>query len=105
MSTNLNTLIIIVCLILALAIFVSVAFGCAFRKRREGFENVKTDKKNTKKSDETNGLSKFENKLLTGLSTGSISAEEIEKFIKDGSFTKDNLSNMIQHVEKLKNKK
>jgi hypothetical protein len=104
MKTDFNTLIMIVCLVLALAIFVSVAFGCAFRKRREGFEN-KEEKTNANTSVSSNGLSKFENKLLEGLSGGNISTETIEKYIKDGSFTKENLSNMIKHVENLKNKK
>lgn len=105
MKTDFNTLIMIVCLVLALAIFVSVAFGCAFRKRRETFENKKDEKNNSVSTTTNNGLSKFENKLLEGLSGGTISSEIIEKYIKDGSFTKENLSNMIKHVENLKNKK
>lgn len=97
MANNLDNILLFVSLFLALAIFVSVAFGCAFRKNSmfESFAN--------KKKGSGNGLSKFENQLLEGISSGKIGAEKIEQFIKSEKFTKDNLSNMIKHVEKMKN--
>ena len=107
MKTSFDTIILFACLFLAIAIFFSVAFGCAFRKRKEHFENKKNDKndKNDKKDKKDNGLSKFENKLLTGISAGTITEKQIASYIKGGDFTKENLANMITYVEKTKNTK
>jgi outer membrane lipoprotein-sorting protein len=88
---NFNTLILYVTLFLALAIFISVLFGCAFRKNKESFTNAK------------NGLSKFENQMLQGISGGNIGADKISELIKRGKFTQKNLENMIKQVEKMKN--
>lgn len=99
MKSNFDTLILYVTLFLALAIFMSVAFGCAFRKSTEQFSNKKGGNKGG------NGLSKFENQMLDGISAGNIGAEKIEEYIKSGKFTQEHLSNMIKYAEKMKNGK
>lgn len=94
---NIDTLILYVTLFLAIAIFMSIAFGCAFKKTTEPFAN--------KKKAGNLSLSKFENQMLDGISGGSIGSDQLEKYIKDGKFTQEHLSNMIKHVEKMKNGK
>lgn len=99
MKSNLDTLILYVTLFLALAIFISVIFGCAFRKSSEPFANKKGGKDNSK------SLSKFENEMLDGISAGRIGADKIAEYIKSGKFTQEHLSNMIKYAEKMKNGK
>ena len=50
-------------------------------------------------------LSKFESGIIQGLSSGKMSNADIEKFIQNGQFTKENLNNMISAVEEQQNKK
>lgn len=50
-------------------------------------------------------LSKFESGIIQGLSSGKMSNADIEKFIQNGQFTKENLNNMINAVEEQQNKK
>jgi len=125
--TNINTILTYVSLILAIAILLSVIFGCYFKKsniehfsslkksEEEKSKEKKTDEKDLKnkitntvaykKDSETDsGLSKFESGLVEGLSSGKMNSKDIETHIKSGEFTKENLENIITHIEKLQNK-
>lgn len=122
--TNINTILTYISLVLAIAILLSVIFGCYFKKRNvEHFSTKDKDKKKDEKipditnkvvepkkipddksSDKDSKLSKFESNLIDGLSSGKMNNKDIEKHIKNGTFTKQNLENMINHVEKMQNK-
>ena len=128
--TNINTILTYISLILAIAILLSVIFGCYFKKKNvEHFSSLKKDdeekmkeeknkKKNNKddlknkitntvvKDDDKNesGLSKFESGLVEGLSSGKMNSKDIETHIKSGEFTKENLENIINHIEKIQYK-
>jgi cell division protein FtsN len=111
--TNVNTILIYVSLLLAIAIFCSIVFGCYFKNHKiEKFSDTKDSKNNTKSTikdskdkEEKKVLSKFENDILTKLSKGDMDNEEVEKLIKAEKFTKDNLSNIIEHLEQKISKK
>ena len=132
--TNINTILTYISLILAIAILLSVIFGCYFKKKNvEHFSSLKKDdeekmkeEKNKKdknkdnkndlknkitntvvyKEDDKNesGLSKFESGLVEGLSSGKMNSKDIETHIKSGEFTKENLENIINHIEKIQSK-
>lgn len=116
--TNINTILTYVSLILALTILLSVVFGCYFKKNKlERFANSDKDSAKDPKKDKDpkrdpkdakkdgSKLSPFESKLIKGLGDGTVDHKEIENFIQQGTFTKENLENMIAHVEQFKNKK
>ena len=127
----------LISLVLVLAIFFMVLFGCQFRKYRkiERFSNNKESKKVNKEEDdeeeneETNEesnkptqkkqiekkpeefnnsdklavLEGFEGQILNGLKDGSLTTNDKEKLIDKGTFTRENLENIISYVEKVKN--
>lgn len=127
----------LISLVLVLAIFFMVLFGCQFRKYRkiERFSNNKESKKVNKEEDdeeeneETNEesnkptqkkqiekkpeefnnsdklavLEGFEGQILNGLKDGSLTTNDMEKLIDKGTFTRENLENIISYVEKVKN--
>ena len=126
-------------LVLVLAIFFIILFGCQFKRYRkvERFSNkkdfkkeepieeededeideTKTEKplKKEKETDESSNnedgkkeetketLEGFEGQILEGLTTGSITSKDMDKFINAGTFTRENLENIISYVEKFKN--
>jgi hypothetical protein len=129
-------------LVLVLAIFFIVLFGCQFKKYRklERFSNKKEFKKeepiqeeeedepsnyeDEKKEEtkETKGpketkepkeskepkettdiLEGFEGQILEGLTSGTITSKDMDTFISAGTFTRENLENIISYVEKFKN--
>jgi hypothetical protein len=126
-------------LVLVLAIFFIVLFGCQFKKYRkvERFSNKKDFKKeepieeeeeeeinepktekplkkekemdeplnkdNEKKEETKETLEGFEGQILEGLTTGSITSKDMDTFINAGTFTRENLENIISYVEKFKN--
>jgi len=129
-------------LVLVLAIFFIVLFGCQFKKYRklERFSNKKEFKKEEpieeeeedepsnnedekkeetketkgpketkepKKSKEPNEtfdiLEGFEGQILEGLTSGTITSKDMDTFISAGTFTRENLENIISYVEKFKN--
>jgi hypothetical protein len=123
-------------LVLVLAIFFIILFGCQFKKYRkverfsnkkdfkkeepieeedeEEIDETKTEKKE-KETDESSNkedgkkeetketLEGFEGQILEGLTTGSITSKDMDKFINAGTFTRENLENIISYVEKFKN--
>jgi FtsZ-interacting cell division protein ZipA len=133
----------LISLVLVLAIFFMVLFGCQFRKYRkiEKFSNNKESKKVNKEEDdeeekeetneekeETNEesneqtqkkqiekktdknnnsdkpvLEGFEGQILDGLKNGSLTTNDMEQLIDKGTFTKENLENIIAYVETFKN--
>jgi len=58
------------------------------------------DKEEFSKKDVLEG---FEGEILSGLTKGTITSSDMDKFINAGTFTKDNLENIISYVEKFKN--
>jgi uncharacterized membrane protein YraQ (UPF0718 family) len=124
--TNINTILLYISLILAIAILFSIIFGCFFKKRKienfateskandvaekkKGDNKKDDDKKEASKTDDDktkSKLSHFESSIVDGLSTGKMSSKDLEKYIQNGKFTKDNLENMISYIEeKQKDKK
>jgi uncharacterized membrane protein YraQ (UPF0718 family) len=123
--TNINTILLYISLVLAVAILFSVIFGCFFKKRKiekfatdskeAGNDLAAVSKKDDKKKDDKkvshnadkkkedskteSKLSQFETSIVDGLSSGKMSSKDLEKFIQDGKFTKDNLNNMISYIE------
>lgn len=121
-------------LVLVLAIFFIILFGCQFKSYRK-IEKFSTkelqketqievdddeEKENTeekkdkplkandvkKEKDEDkipDGLEGFEGQILEGLTSGSITSTDMDKFINAGTFTRENLENIISYVEKFKN--
>jgi hypothetical protein len=123
-------------LVLVLAIFFIILFGCQFKRYRkverfsnkkdfkkeepieeedeEEIDETKTEKKE-KETDESSNkedgkkeetketLEGFEGQILEGLTTGSITSKDMDKFINAGTFTRENLENIISYVEKFKN--
>lgn len=112
-----NNILSLLSLVMALAILFIVLFGCQFKKYNsfEGFENEKKeDNGKVKQSENTvtaasldakpTILSEFENKIYEGLISGKTTAKELEELIQREEFTQNNLENMINYVEKFKNK-
>lgn len=84
-------------LVLSLAIFLSILFGCTYKKRFEQFE---TEKKADKKSDNKETvLSENEKLLLDGLQNGSIDEKKLEKFITEEKVDKKSVEKIINHIQ------
>jgi hypothetical protein len=78
----------------------------------EDFSKMKKTQKEDKeddKEDDNEEISKkevlegFEGEILSGLTKGTITSSDMDKFINAGTFTKKNLENIISYVEKFKN--
>ena len=93
-------------LALTFAILFIVIYGCQFKKYRyiEGFTNEEEpiNTEELEKNKEKKTLEGFEGKILEGLNDGSITNKEMEKFIENGTFTKKNLENIIEYIDKFK---
>ena len=87
----------ILAILLILIILFMILFGCKCNKY-EKFENNKTEEK----KEEDNKLSQFENSILKGLTSGTITSSVLSDLIKTEKFTSENLENLISHVEKFK---
>jgi len=108
---NYNNLFNLISLILVLIILFIIIYGCQY-KTRENFENSeenkseekKEDKKEDKKKTDTGIpiISSFENSIMQGLTSGSLTVDGLTKIIKDGQFTSTNLENIISYVEHFK---
>jgi hypothetical protein len=106
-----NNILNLLSLALTFAILFIVIFGCQFKRYRriEGFtgtteEPEKEEKEEDKedKEEEFKTLEGFEGKILNGLNDGSITNEEMEKLIENGSFTRKNLENIISYIDNFK---
>jgi hypothetical protein len=65
--------------------------------KKETDETDKEDKFTVKDT-----LEGFEGQILSGLSSGSLTTSDMDKLINAGTFTKENLENIISYVEKFK---
>jgi hypothetical protein len=82
-----------------------------FEETEEFSKMKKTQKedKDDEKGDDKEEFSKkevlegFEGEILSGLTKGTITSSDMDKFINAGTFTKENLENIISYVEKFKN--
>jgi hypothetical protein len=74
----------------------SILFGCKYSSfnKIERFEN--------KKDDGDSMLDKFEKNLLEEIKNGKVGSDDINDMIKTNKFTKKNLDNMINYIEKFK---
>ena len=118
------TLLMYISLFLSIAIFLSIIFGCTYKKRFERFENEKSTSspeskkaKSIKKSDnkpkdkeeeeDDDELSVEESKIIEKLQSGKMSEVDLEKLIKDNIISTDSIEKMIKNVqtEMFKNKK
>jgi hypothetical protein len=72
-------------------------------------KDVKKEEETSKNKDEDtfnnkiDTLEGFEGQILSGLTSGSITSNDMDKFINAGTFTRENLENIISYVEKFKN--
>lgn len=97
-------------LALTFAILFIVIYGCQFKKYRyvekfsndEKEEEIKKDE-NKKPEEFKSSLEGFEVKILNGLNDGSITNNEMEKLIENGTFTRKNLENIIEYIDNFKN--
>ena len=104
---NYNNLFNLISLILVLIILFIIIYGCQY-KTRENFENSEENKSEEKKEDKKKTetgipiISTFENSIMQGLTSGSLTVDGLTKIIKDGQFTSINLENIISYVEHFK---
>uniref|UniRef100_A0A6C0J2V6 Uncharacterized protein n=1 Tax=viral metagenome TaxID=1070528 RepID=A0A6C0J2V6_9ZZZZ len=99
------TLLSYVTLVLSIAIFVSILFGCTYKKRFERFETEKTDSETKKSEKKEFVLTDEEKALLDGLQNGSIDEKKLETFISEEKVTKESVEKLIEHIqEKFVNK-
>jgi hypothetical protein len=108
-----NNILNLLSLALTFAILFIIIYGCQFKRYRhiEGFkgttdepekEEEKEKEKDENEKEEFKTLEGFEGKILNGLNDGSITNEEMEKLIENGSFTKKNLENIISYIDNFK---
>jgi len=103
-----NNILNLLSLALTFAILFIVIFGCQFKRYRriEGFtgttEEPEKEEEEDKEEKEIKTLEGFEGKILNGLNDGSITNEEMEKLIENGSFTRKNLENIISYIDNFK---
>lgn len=108
------TLLSYITLILSIAIFVSILFGCTYKKRFERFETEKSDdsksddsKSDDSKSDDSKSVSEKKNIVLTeeektllkGLQSGSIDEKKLEKFIDQKLVDKVSVEKIINYIQ------
>jgi len=116
----------LISLVLALSILFIILFGCQFHKYVEKFtdadattatpeaaattkaEDPKPDPKPEPDADaeKTKGtvksLKSFDAKILTQLNEGKLTDADMQKMIDDGTFTRENLDNILKYIQELK---
>jgi hypothetical protein len=103
-----NNILNLLSLALTFAILFIVIYGCQFKRYRriEGFtgktEEPDKEEKEESEKEEFKTLEGFEGKILNGLNDGSITNDEMEKLIENGSFTRKNLENIISYIDNFK---
>lgn len=95
------TLLSYVTLALSIAIFVSILFGCTYKKRFERFETEKSETENSETETEKKDtvLTEDEKALLDGLQNGSIDEKKLEKFISEEKVDKKSVEKIINHIQ------
>ena len=102
-----NNILNLLSLALTFAILFIVIYGCQFKKYRyiEKFSNEENEEEkleNKKPEELKSSLEGFEVKILNGLNDGSITNNEMEKLIENGTFTRKNLENIIEYIDNFK---
>ncbi len=113
-----DNILFLLSIFLILVILFLVLFGC--RRTRiinanyERFTNINDNdekeelteitetKKEKEKEKEVEKLSTFEKSILDGLSSGSLTTDNLSTLIKEEKFTENNLENLINYVEHFK---
>ena len=79
--------------------------------KSSNINDIKKEDKNKENDENKDGEDSFQNKetlegfegqILQGLTSGSITSIDMDKFINAGTFTRQNLENIISYVEKFK---
>lgn len=112
-----DNILFLLSIFLILVILFLVLFGCRrtriINSNYERFTNISetkdddelkeiTETKQKKGDKEIEKLSTFEKSILDGLSSGSLTTENLTSLIKDEKFTENNLENLINYVEHFK---
>ncbi len=115
-----DNILFLLSIFLILVILFLVLFGC--RRTRiinanyERFSNINDNdekeelteitetkkEKEKEKEKEVEKLSTFEKSILDGLSSGSLTTDNLSTLIKEEKFTENNLENLINYVEHFK---
>jgi len=119
----------LISLVLALSILFIILFGCQFHKYVEKFTDADTttatpeaaatttpattpatttpaattaneDAEKTKGT--VKSLKAFDAKILTQLNEGKLTDADMQKMIDDGTFTRENLDNILKYIQELK---
>lgn len=121
-NNTLQNVLIAVSFLLLVAIFLSLLFGCSYKKsfsfeyfsteekdnEKKDTKDVKKDAKEDKKEikddkkhdDSKHNLTDFEKEIKDGVQKGTISEKKMEELIKSEKFTQQNLSNILASINK-----
>ncbi len=109
-----DNILFLLSIFLILVILFLVLFGCKrtviinrsyekfSNKNNEEEEEEITEITEKKPKKEIEKLSTFEKSILDGLSSGSLSTDNLTSLIKEEKFTEKNLENLIEYVEHFK---
>jgi hypothetical protein len=120
----------LISLVLALSILFIILFGCQFHKYVEKFTDADTttttpeaaatttpatttpatttpaattaDEEAEKTKGTVKSLKSFDAKILTQLNEGKLTDADMQKMIDDGTFTRENLDNILKYIQELK---
>jgi hypothetical protein len=115
----------LISLVLALSILFIILFGCQFHKYVEKFTDADTttatpeavatttpakaedpkpepDEDAEKTKGTVKSLKAFDAKILTQLNEGKLTDADMQKMIDDGTFTRENLDNILKYIQELK---
>ena len=115
----------LISLVLALSILFIILFGCQFHKYVEKFTDADTttttpeapatttpakaedpkpepDADAEKTKGTVKSLKSFDAKILTQLNEGKLTDADMQKMIDDGTFTRENLDNILKYIQELK---
>jgi hypothetical protein len=114
----------LISLVLALSILFIILFGCQFHKYVEKFTDAdattatpeaaattpakaedpkpEPDADAEKTKGTVKSLKSFDAKILTQLNEGKLTDADMQKMIDDGTFTRENLDNILKYIQELK---
>jgi len=114
-SIDNTTLLTYISLVLSIAIFLSILFGCMYKKPLENFETEKEDVKDKDVKDKdvkdkdvkdkdvkdksSDYLTDKEKSLLEGLKNGSIDEKKLETFISEKTIDKETVEKLIEYIQ------
>ena len=96
-----NYILNIFSLLLIIGILFIILYGCQYKKYYEGFTDIQEQEENEKN---IQGLSAIETAVIKKLTNDEMSIEQFTDLIEKAQFTKENLNNIIDYVEKFESK-